>query len=61
MPMRRNRRRRHDSERAVLIYQHASKAERAIADALSRLAEDRQSTDREGEDDGAAGALVRAG
>jgi integrase len=52
----------HDSERAALIYQHAtSKMERAIADALSRLADERHSTDQDPDNEGGAGALVPTG
>ena len=55
----------HDNERAALIYQHAtSKAERTIADALSRLADERHSTksDQDGDDDdGAVGVLAQIG
>ncbi|WP_083734606.1 tyrosine-type recombinase/integrase [Actinomadura sp. CNU-125] len=48
----------HDNERAALRYQHRSaNADRAIADALDSLVQaDREADD----DDGEAGALVRA-
>ena len=53
----------HDSMAAALIYQHATRqADQKIADHLgSRLAEVMPSDEDEDGDDGAAGALVRAG
>ncbi|GAA1018668.1 putative prophage phiRv2 integrase [Acrocarpospora pleiomorpha] len=51
----------HDSDRAALIYQHATKeADQKIADALSaRVEADRK--DQDDDDDGLAGALVPTG
>jgi hypothetical protein len=48
----------HDSDRAALIYQHATRdADQKIADALSVRVE----AERRNDDDGLAGALVPAG
>jgi integrase len=50
----------HDDMRAALIYQRAtSEADRRIADQLGRLV-DRHHGEEEGDEDGAAGALVPA-
>ncbi|MGV9534707.1 tyrosine-type recombinase/integrase [Streptosporangium sandarakinum] len=58
----------HDSDRAALIYQHATRdADQRIADALSARVEaeqrkaKKQGRDQDGDDDGSAGALVPMG
>ncbi|WP_207757601.1 hypothetical protein [Nonomuraea cypriaca] len=56
----------HDSDRAALIYQHATRdADQKIADALSaRVKAERKKAKKKpkrGDDDGSAGVLVPAG
>ncbi|GAA3121005.1 hypothetical protein GCM10020001_046620 [Nonomuraea salmonea] len=52
----------HDSDRAALIYQHATRdADQEIADALSaRVEAERKKAKKDDSEDGAAGALVPA-